>query len=128
MTAAAAACPANCKRLRIDVDRGIHSRMVNLKEVAALAGDAAATVSRTLSAPHLVNAKTRERVERAIAELDYLPHGAARALRSNRTGSIGAVVPGSVKFSDGYDANTVKKSISLEAVTARAAGVSSAPS
>ena len=67
--------------------------MVNLKEVAALAGVSAATVSRTLSAPHLVNAKTRERVERAIAELDYLPHGAARALRSNRTGSIGAVVP-----------------------------------
>jgi len=67
--------------------------MVNLKEVAALAGVSAATVSRTLSAPHLVNAKTRARVERAIAELDYLPHGAARALRSNRTGSIGAVVP-----------------------------------
>ena len=67
--------------------------MVNLKEVAALAGVSAATVSRTLSAPHLVNARTRERVERAIAELDYLPHGPARALRSNRTGSIGAVVP-----------------------------------
>ncbi|HQU49132.1 MAG TPA: LacI family DNA-binding transcriptional regulator [Casimicrobiaceae bacterium] len=67
--------------------------MVNLKEVAALAGVSAATVSRTLSAPHLVNARTRERVQRAIAELDYLPHGPARALRSNRTGSIGAVVP-----------------------------------
>jgi len=67
--------------------------MVNLKAVAALAGVSAATVSRTLSAPHLVNAKTRMRVERAIVELDYLPHGAARALRSNRTGSIGAVVP-----------------------------------
>lgn len=67
--------------------------MVNLKEVAALARVSAATVSRTLSAPHLVNVRTRERVERAIAELDYLPHGAARALRSKRTGSIGAVVP-----------------------------------
>lgn len=67
--------------------------MVNLKQVAALAGVSAATVSRTLSAPHLVNAKTRERVERAIAALDYLPHGAARALRSNRTGSIGAALP-----------------------------------
>ena len=67
--------------------------MAKLKEVAALAGVSASTVSRTLSAPHLVNAVTRERVERAVAALDYLPHGAARALRSNRSGSIGAVLP-----------------------------------
>ena len=42
--------------------------------------------------------------------------------------AIGAGVPGGVKISDGYDSDTVKKRISLEAVTARVEGVSSAPS
>lgn len=72
---------------------GATQPMSKLREVAALAGVSAATVSRTLSVPHLVNARTRERVEQAIAKLDYLPNGAARALKSNRTGSIGAVIP-----------------------------------
>jgi LacI family transcriptional regulator len=35
----------------------------------------------------------REKVTRAIAELGYVPHGAARALASNRSHTIGAVIP-----------------------------------
>jgi LacI family transcriptional regulator len=66
---------------------------INLKQVAALAGVSAATVSRAISAPERVNALTRRRIEDALAALDYVPNGTARALRTRRTRSIGALVP-----------------------------------
>ncbi len=63
------------------------------KDVARLAGVSTATVSRALNFPDQVEAKTRERVRAAIEKLGYLPHGAARALRSQRSRMVGAVVP-----------------------------------
>lgn len=45
--------------------------------------------------PRPVAAATRERVEQAIAELDYRPNLVARALRSTRSNVIGLVVPDS---------------------------------
>lgn len=65
----------------------------SLADVAAAAAVSVATVSRTLNSPNLVRADLRERVLKASRELGYLPHGAARALASNRTRSIGVVVP-----------------------------------
>lgn len=62
-------------------------------DVARLAGVSTATVSRVLNTPAQVDPATRERVEQAIAKLRYLPHGAARTLRSNRSKMVGAVVP-----------------------------------
>ena len=64
-----------------------------LTHVAERAGVSPATVSRALSRPNLVNAGTLERVQRAAAALGYVPGGAARALVSGRTMTIGAVVP-----------------------------------
>ncbi|HTS23376.1 MAG TPA: LacI family DNA-binding transcriptional regulator [Casimicrobiaceae bacterium] len=61
--------------------------------MARLASVSTATVSRTLNSPEDVDADTRRRVERAIRQLGYVPHGAARALRSRRSKMIGAVVP-----------------------------------
>lgn len=52
-----------------------------------------ATVSRALSRPDLVHADTLERVRAAVMQLNYVPGGAARALASGRTLTIGAVVP-----------------------------------
>jgi LacI family transcriptional regulator len=63
------------------------------RDVARLAGVSTATVSRTLNSPDRVDPDTRERVLAAAARLRYLPHGAARSMRSQRTRMIGAVVP-----------------------------------
>jgi LacI family transcriptional regulator len=63
------------------------------KDVARLAGVSTATVSRALNLPDLVDPATRERVQRAIEKLRYVPHGVASALRSQRTRMVGAVVP-----------------------------------
>lgn len=64
-----------------------------LIDVARLARVSTATVSRALSNPELVSQDTLQRVEAAIRQLRYVRHGAARALRSQRTRAIGAVVP-----------------------------------
>jgi LacI family transcriptional regulator len=52
-----------------------------------------ATASRALAAAQLVQARTRARVLEAAAMLGYLPHGAARALATRRSRTIGAVFP-----------------------------------
>ncbi len=66
---------------------------VKLADVARLAGVSTGTVSRTLNQPHKVSAKTREAVHRAVDELGWVPHGAARALASLCTRTIGAIIP-----------------------------------
>jgi len=63
------------------------------KDVAQLAGVSTATVSRALNSPETVEAKTLKRVRDAVAKLRYVPHGAARSLRSRRSRMIGAIVP-----------------------------------
>lgn len=64
-----------------------------LDDVARQAGVSTATVSRCLSAPNKVRPKLRGRVQEAIRATGYHPHGAARALASKRTNTIGAVLP-----------------------------------
>jgi LacI family transcriptional regulator len=65
----------------------------NLKDVARLAGVSTATVSRALNTPAKLDADTLERVRGAVSKLRYVPNGQARALRSQRSHTIGAVVP-----------------------------------
>ncbi|MFQ5773545.1 MAG: LacI family DNA-binding transcriptional regulator [Kiloniellaceae bacterium] len=64
-----------------------------LSDVAKLAGVSAATVSRAINSPEKVSAALRQRVTAAVDQLHYVPHGAARALASRRSRTIGAVVP-----------------------------------
>lgn len=64
-----------------------------LDDVARVAKVSRATASRALSAPELVRSVTLARVRDAARLLGYVPHGAARALASRRTHTIGAVVP-----------------------------------
>lgn len=64
-----------------------------LEDVAAAAEVSTATVSRCLSHPEKVRPALRSKVEAVIARLGYTPHGAARALASSRTNTIGAVIP-----------------------------------
>lgn len=64
-----------------------------LQDVATSADVSTATVSRCLNSPDLVKKAVRERINQTIKQLGYVPHGAARALASKRTRSIGVVVP-----------------------------------
>jgi LacI family transcriptional regulator len=63
------------------------------KHVALLAGVSTATVSRALNTPDSVDPATLQRVREAMTKLRYVPHGAARSLRSRRSRMIGAIVP-----------------------------------
>lgn len=65
----------------------------NVRDVARLAGVSISTVSRVLNMPSIVEAETLARVSEAMRVLRYVPRGAARALRSRRSFTIGAVVP-----------------------------------
>ena len=80
--------------------------MAILADVARRAGVSAATVSRVLNHPAKVSAEIRERVGRAMSELDYVRDGAARALASRHSLTIGHVVPtlGIGIFAAGVDA------------------------
>ncbi|MDP3952132.1 LacI family DNA-binding transcriptional regulator [Microbacterium sp.] len=60
--------------------------------VAGRAGVSGQTVSRVVNGSPRVDPATRARVEKAMAELGYRPHRAARALRTGRTQTIGLVV------------------------------------
>ncbi len=68
-------------------------RKVAQIDIARAAGVSTATVSRVLNRSPLVRPDVRARVEQAMEKLAYLPHAGARALASNRTGMIGALVP-----------------------------------
>ena len=65
--------------------------MVTLEDVAALAGVSRATVSRVVNGDSNVKAPTREKVERAVAQLGYTPNPAARALASSHSNTLGLV-------------------------------------
>jgi LacI family transcriptional regulator len=79
--------------VRENIGRRRRSGVVTLQHVAEKAGVSTATVSRFLNDPPLVSDGIKERVEAAILALGYIPHRAARALASNRSQTVGAVVP-----------------------------------
>ncbi|MGN6218739.1 MAG: LacI family DNA-binding transcriptional regulator [Microbacterium sp.] len=65
------------------------SKAPTVEDVARAAGVSRQTVSNVLNAPDIVREETRLRVRRAIAELGYRPHVAARQLRTQRSSTIG---------------------------------------
>lgn len=66
---------------------------VTIEEVAAAAGVSRSTVSRVVNGSTAVSSQALESVQRAIAELNYVPNRAARSLASRQTQAIGLVVP-----------------------------------
>lgn len=67
--------------------------MASIHEVAKRAGVSTATVSRAVSRPDLVSAKTRRTVLQAIKNLGYTPNSAAKHLRTRRSGNFLVTVP-----------------------------------
>ncbi len=66
---------------------------MTIEEVAAAAGVSRSTVSRVVNGSTAVSPSALEAVQRAIAELKYVPNRAARSLASRQTLAIGLVVP-----------------------------------
>lgn len=67
--------------------------MSNIRKVASLAGVSVATVSRALSSPQKVSAKTLRKVQEAIEQLNYRPNMLARNFRSARAFAILVLIP-----------------------------------
>jgi LacI family transcriptional regulator len=82
---------ASCKR----VHNGRVRQSVTLRDVARAARVHPGTVSRALNAETrgLVNEETAERVIRAAEELGYRPNPMARGLKTNRSFTVGVLVP-----------------------------------
>ncbi|HYN00737.1 MAG TPA: LacI family DNA-binding transcriptional regulator, partial [Aestuariivirgaceae bacterium] len=61
--------------------------------MARAAGVSPATVSRVINNPDIVRPEIQAKVRKAIVSLKFSPDPAARALKSRRSWTIGAVVP-----------------------------------
>ncbi len=72
--------------------RGGLGKMATSRDVARLAGVSQATVSRAMSPSSNVAPATRAKVRAAMAELGYVPHAGAQAMKTRRTNAIGVVV------------------------------------
>lgn len=67
--------------------------MPTIKDVAKLAGVSHGTVSNIINGVKTVNSDIVIRVEAAMKELGYQPDAKARSLRSNKTNTVGVVLP-----------------------------------
>lgn len=67
--------------------------MAGIREVAKYAGVSPSTVSRALSGVAFVEPETKEKVMRAVRELNYKPNLAARSLKQGGSRLIGLVLP-----------------------------------
>ncbi len=66
---------------------------VTINDIAKESGVSRATVSRVLNDSGYVKEETREKVLKAIKELNYTPSAIARSLSTNKTNTIGVIVP-----------------------------------
>ena len=64
-----------------------------IKDVARVSGVSSMTVSRVINGGNRVRPETRQRVERAIADLGYVPSRLARGLIRQKTGTLALIVP-----------------------------------
>ncbi|MCR4402338.1 MAG: LacI family transcriptional regulator [Firmicutes bacterium] len=67
--------------------------MTTIKDVAMRAGVSPSTVSRALANSSNVKPETRDRILRAVKELNYTPNALARSLRSRRSKTFGVMIP-----------------------------------
>lgn len=67
--------------------------MATMNDVARRAGVSVSTVSYVLSGARPISKPTRERIERAMAELGYTPNAMARGLKTRRSWIIALLYP-----------------------------------
>lgn len=66
--------------------------MVSIKEVAKYAGVAISTVSKVINGYPGVSSETKERVQNAIKELNYIPNSIASALSSKQNSRVALIL------------------------------------
>lgn len=71
--------------------------MVSIKDVAKHAGVAVSTVSKVLNNYPNVSEEMRERVKRAVEELNFVPNSVAASLSSKHTGRVALLINLNVK-------------------------------
>jgi LacI family transcriptional regulator len=67
--------------------------MTTLKELSKLLNLSVSTVSKALNDSHEISDKTKKRVHELAAKLNYKPNRIAQQLKSNRTKTIGVILP-----------------------------------
>jgi len=67
--------------------------MVNQRDVAKRAGVSVATISAVINKNKFVSENLKEKVLKAIEELNYEPNAIARSLRVSKTFTIGVIIP-----------------------------------
>lgn len=76
----------------LTIKKGKHMK-VKIQDVAKKAGVSATTVSRVLNNRGYISDETREKVNKAMKELNYFPNDVARSLFNKRTNLIGLIIP-----------------------------------
>lgn len=93
--------------------------MVSIKDVAKQAGVAISTVSKVLNNYPNVSEKTKEKVNRAVAELNFVPNSVAAALSSKQSGrvalllNLGNVSQAVDEINMQYMAGTISRAVEL---------------
>ena len=85
--------PAAPQTPRVKRSSNSVNKAIGLRQVAAVAGVSTATVSRVINTPERVSPELRTRIEMVIKQMGWVPSGAARALSTKRTATIGAIFP-----------------------------------
>lgn len=67
--------------------------MASIREIAEKAKVAPGTVSRALNNKGYISKETREKIEKAMKEIEYVPNELARNLYRNRSNMIGVILP-----------------------------------
>ena len=67
--------------------------MATIKDVAQRAGLSISTVSRYLNHHPYISEDKKIKIQQAMDELDYVPNSVAMQLRSNKSYTIGIIVP-----------------------------------
>ena len=70
----------------------LNGKSPSVKDVAAAAGVSLGTVSNVMNRPEVVSARTRERVERAMADLGFVRNESARQLRAGTSRTLAYVM------------------------------------
>lgn len=65
--------------------------MVSMKDISVVCGVSVATVSKALNNHSDIGVGTKEHIKRVAKEMGYLPNSAAKALKTNRTYSVGVL-------------------------------------
>jgi LacI family transcriptional regulator len=67
--------------------------MITIRDVAEHAKVSVTTVSHVINGTRFVSEEAKARVQAAIAALNYVPSAVARSLKSNRTHTVGMMIP-----------------------------------